>query len=565
MKKITRVKLLLCVAIILTIVFGNYTYAQNVIWKFDTHTGHEKPAWVEKLTVIDDVSGNGVPEVVAGTVAYGCEAVCIEGATGDIIWDYCMTPDFAPVGDLKTIGDLNGNGSQEVLLARGYIAAIPPIPPSGPELFCLDGITGEEIWSFTPDPQSYISVISLVPDLTGDGVSEIIAGSYDYWVALVDGSNGNQLWLSSVDGKYVQSVSPIEDVNNDGVYDVLMGNWVDGKKTDQNPDLRIQDTASGVYCFSGDDGSMIWGKAIGDIQMNCVKNIADIDGDGKQDVITGTMNGTMYCLSGENGNTIWTIQTPTGIIIQEIVVAQDINGDDKNEIIAGSWDNNVYCFDGATGNILWIYQVVNFVHTVAIAEDISGDGINDILVGDRGLAVGGGICLGAVYCIDGFSGELIWRFETGDMVWAVTQTSDVNSNGTLDVVAGSDDGKVYCIEGNQNVGIENEGASNNAGYLAQNQPNPFTTETSIFFAAKFPGQRSSITIYNEIGMKVKTLFDGKEGIGEHSVVWNGTDDSGNPVPVGVYFCRFQNHTFSETKSMILMKSYEAINTFSINN
>lgn len=551
MRKKTRFKKSLCAAIILNIVLGYAASAQNVIWEFDTDTGHEKPAWVEKLTIINDFSGDLVPEVVAGSVQYGCKVFCIEGATGDLLWDYAMTPDYAPVGDLKTVQDLNGNGSQEVLVAQGYIASIPPTPPTGPKLFCLEGVSGEEIWSFTPDPQGYIPVISLMPDVTGDGVSDIIAGSCSNWVALVDGSNGNQLWSASVNGMYVQSVSPIEDVNNDGVSDVLIGNWVSGNKSDETRDLHYQDAVSGVYCFSGADGTMIWERTIGDIQMNCVKNIADIDNDGKQDVITGTMDGAMYCLSGENGNTIW--MTPTSEFIQEIVVNQDINGDDKNEIIAGTWDDNVYCFDGATGDILWAYKVVNWVHTVAIAEDVSGDGINDILVGDRGLGVGNNIYLGSVYCLDGFSGNLMWKYETDHMVWAVTQTGDANGNGALDVIAGSDDGYVYCLEGNQYVGIGNEKALNSIGSLFQNKPNPFISETEIRFVVTYPGQITNITIYDVNGVKIKTLFDEKVSIGEYSVIWNGTDDSGNSVPEGVYFYHYQNNTIIETKQMILMK------------
>ena len=423
------------VVLFVSFILANNVYGQEVIWQYDTNMGGIFPAWVEELTIINDVSGNGIQEVIAGTKGYGYQVFCIEGETGSLIWDYPMS---TKVGDLKTIEDLNGNGSQDVLVAEGFRFVIPPIPPVGPKLYCLDGETGVEIWSFTPDPQGFIPVLDIIPDVTGDGISDIIAGSDSCWVALVDGFNGNAVWVSSVPGQHIQAVSPIGDVDNDGLCDVLIGNW-------DNPGIE-----TGSYCFSGADGAMLWERTIGDVQSNSVKSIPDINDDGIEDVIIGTMEGIMYAFSGTSfPPPIWQTATGTDQIIQEVVITQDITGDGKNEIIAGSWDDNVYCFDGASGSILWTYQVANWVHTVAITEDISGDGVKDILVGDRGFPTANGYS-GAVYCLNGIDGTLLWNYETDHMVWAVSQIEDVNGNGAFDVVAGSDDGYVYCLEGNQN-------------------------------------------------------------------------------------------------------------------
>ena len=221
-----------------------------------------------------------------------------------------------------------------------------------------------------------------------------------------------------------------------------------------------------------------------------------INKDGKEDVIVGNLDGIMYAFSGADGTTIWTISTGTSDLIQEVVVTQDINGDGKNEVIAGSPpDDNVYCFDGATGDILWIYEVVNWVHPVAIIEDLSGDGVKDILVGDRGNSVGGSAYAGSVYCLDGIGGKLIWSYQTGNMVWAVSQIDDVNGNGTYDVIAGNDDGYVYCFEGNQNVGIEDENMSaSSINSLSQNYPNPFNSTTTISFSVENSDKGTNITI-----------------------------------------------------------------------
>jgi len=51
-----------------------------------------------------------------------------------------------------------------------------------------------------------------------------------------------------------------------------------------------------------------------------------------------------------------------------------------------------------------------------------------------------------------------------------------------------------------------------------------------------------------LGRKVITLVDGELNAGEHSVVYNAKD-----LPSGVYFYRLTIPTFSQTKSMEVIK------------
>ena len=41
--------------------------------------------------------------------------------------------------------------------------------------------------------------------------------------------------------------------------------------------------------------------------------------------------------------------------------------------------------------------------------------------------------------------------------------------------------------------------------------------------------------------------------GQHSVVWNGTDDNGKSVSSGIYFYKLKTDNFEKTRKMILMK------------
>ncbi|MDY0325951.1 MAG: T9SS type A sorting domain-containing protein [Candidatus Cloacimonadaceae bacterium] len=88
--------------------------------------------------------------------------------------------------------------------------------------------------------------------------------------------------------------------------------------------------------------------------------------------------------------------------------------------------------------------------------------------------------------------------------------------------------------------------------LNQNYPNPFNPETNISFDMPANGN-AKLEIYNVKGQLVKSLFDGAAPFGRTSLVWNGTDNSGQTVTSGLYFYRLSTDNHSETRKMMLMK------------
>ena len=88
--------------------------------------------------------------------------------------------------------------------------------------------------------------------------------------------------------------------------------------------------------------------------------------------------------------------------------------------------------------------------------------------------------------------------------------------------------------------------------LLQNYPNPFNAGTQIRFALP-KASRVTLTIYNVLGIKVKTLVDAAMRAGEHGTVWNGTDDHNRPVTSGVYFYRLKTEGFTAERRMLFVK------------
>jgi hypothetical protein len=89
--------------------------------------------------------------------------------------------------------------------------------------------------------------------------------------------------------------------------------------------------------------------------------------------------------------------------------------------------------------------------------------------------------------------------------------------------------------------------------VEQNYPNPFNPNTTITYSVK-ERARVTLKIYNVAGQLVKTLVDDMKTPGiAHAKVWDGRNNSGQPVSSGVYFYKLVTKNFTQTKKMVLLK------------
>ncbi len=88
--------------------------------------------------------------------------------------------------------------------------------------------------------------------------------------------------------------------------------------------------------------------------------------------------------------------------------------------------------------------------------------------------------------------------------------------------------------------------------LSQSYPNPFNSQTVIRYSLFKPAD-VSLTIYNILGQKVRTLVSLAHQSGSVTVPWDGKDDKGNDLASGIYFCRLQAGESSQTRRMVLLK------------
>ncbi len=70
-------------------------------------------------------------------------------------------------------------------------------------------------------------------------------------------------------------------------------------------------------------------------------------------------------------------------------------------------------------------------------------------------------------------------------------------------------------------------------------PNPVRRYVNITFMHAYPG-RLRLTVYNVLGQRVITLVDGIACAGMQSVIWSGTDNTGERVSPGVYIIKLES-------------------------
>ncbi len=106
------------------------------------------------------------------------------------------------------------------------------------------------------------------------------------------------------------------------------------------------------------------------------------------------------------------------------------------------------------------------------------------------------------------------------------------------------------------VGVTDEASVPNEFKLEQNYPNPFsakggqTTTINYTIPTVETGHALAVqlNVYDILGHKVATLFNGEREAGKYSVTFNASN-----LPSGIYFYTLRAGDFTATKKMILMK------------
>jgi len=108
----------------------------------------------------------------------------------------------------------------------------------------------------------------------------------------------------------------------------------------------------------------------------------------------------------------------------------------------------------------------------------------------------------------------------------------VQNNSTKEIYQS---GKVW-VRDLPNTGVETAPIERPMDFvsLSAAEPTPFKSSTRISYGLPSEGP-VSLSVFNFLGARMKTLISGTRPAGSHSVVWDGRDNRGTRVPGGVYF------------------------------
>ncbi len=279
----------------------------------------------------------------------------------------------------------NGYTGIAVVVNAGYTAT-----PRGLAIYNYS--SGQQVWYYSWGPASGPDHIAM-GDINSDGKIDFVAsGAHVSNGGSGDGQGGNttttdsstyaiaidehgyELYTTEIGGS--RTYVSIADLNNDGKEEVVVFQCHDSYYTGTSHIYILNSSGNITDTYTGATPNTAWNSGGG-----YVNAIADINGDGHKEIITGQNNGTITVLSSTLK--VLEIQSfPSGIRVDAI---NDVNGDGSDEIIANT-GNTLYLLDSNLQQI-WNFSFSGNIKNV-IVSDVNGDGVNEIIVStSQGLFV----------------------------------------------------------------------------------------------------------------------------------------------------------------------------------
>jgi hypothetical protein len=101
------------------------------------------------------------------------------------------------------------------------------------------------------------------------------------------------------------------------------------------------------------------------------------------------------------------------------------------------------------------------------------------------------------------------------------------------------------------IGSNNQNQPNNI-ILNPNFPNPFNNTTSISFIL-LQNDYISLSIFNDLGQRVKLIPKEHYLTGYHLIEWDGTNNKNETVASGTYFYKIESSSTNKTRKMLFIK------------
>jgi FG-GAP-like repeat len=395
---------------------------------------------------VGDLDNDGIKEIVVGTAG---RLLYVLNANGTVRAGW---PQLLP-GDVEgspAIGLIDGDQFPDIVVS--FKGTMDPTGKGGVRAYRRDGSV---IWTrltATDEEQDGVFSTPAIGNVDGVGGNEVVVGGFDFRIYVIR-SDGSDLpgWPKKLRDTIFSSPA-LFDLDGDGKLEIVIG--VDTHL--EGPPFNTPDGGA-LYVFRS-DGSVLPGfPRFIDQTMMSSPAVGDIDGDGKPEIVVG--GGVFY--QGNVGKKVYAYRCdgtdvagwPVSVEAQvfDSPALADLDGDGRLDVVITDENANLYAFRW-NGTQIFKMKPKSFFGTSPNADnpivaDINGDGALEILVAvNTEIAV---VSATGVQLTDDGShdGRKSYYTETATSGAVVT---DLEGDGQVDVVAGSGvpfptptNGKVY--------------------------------------------------------------------------------------------------------------------------
>jgi len=385
------------------------------------------------------------------------------------------------------------------------------------------------------------------------------------------------------------SLAIVDDFNYHGISqmnDPKFGDYDDNSLTDLVYYSLVGDGTVVIAQYNPATNRLdsLYGFPVPDLDASGFSN-SDIDGDGYEEMVVGTIHGEVYIIEYQPGTgyqNVWngTVETNNAYLH---VATDDIDGNGKPEFWVGGdafySGVGVTRFTGfeATGNNN--YEVVARIDLVGVFSfnagnvftlDVDKDGKEEI-----------GVCIDQNFIILKFNGSSgqhsyeVYYIKQNELalsginsVYYGASMFDITNDGREEILISLDQiidlpgyDKIrtftYIYTSDKTTGIINTDVNiPNKIEVSPNYPNPFNPSTNIDFIL-IETASISIKIYNYLGKEVKLLLEKELSPGNYTVSWDGKGSDDILLPSGVYFIRLsakgEAEKYTKTIKAVLLK------------
>lgn len=333
-------------------------------WTFDVRPIVDT-GFAHSNLLLADLDCDGLQEALVGT-SNGGRMVAV-GPTGRLLWAFPpLDSDIRPqhMSKVQSADDIDGDGRSEVLLSWGTA-------PDG-AVVCINW-QGTVKWIF-PEPQAdfrYGSV--LARDFDRDGKKEIVASGNEgkVWVLTHE---GKLMWSRTLPpGGAVEGALNIFDVDRDGELEILGFSSSSGNR-------------SGVFHCLDRWGNEEWTwRSSWCDEMQTQPAVGDVNRDGEYEIVLGLRNLDSEDIGGVVILTFYGVELARRYMMHGIgqnAMLADVDEDGRMDILVGADDGFYYCL-GPMLEERWAFNITRMTRSAAAPLNIGG-ALGDV-TGDGGI------------------------------------------------------------------------------------------------------------------------------------------------------------------------------------